>query len=63
MSNNLKCVITSSLVGLLLGGCIGAGAVFQYMDFSYFKIYKTNIGMIVFVKDKIYNLNEMKSME
>lgn len=60
---NLKYIIMSAILGVVLGLLIGGFSVYQYTNDSYFKIYKTNIGMMVFVKDKIYNLSEMKSMD
>ena len=61
--NNLKSIIISAVIAFILGISIGVVVMFEYMNISYFKIYKTNIGMMVFVKDRIYNLSEMKSME
>lgn len=60
---NLKYIIMSAILGVVLGLLIGGFSVYQYINADYFKIYKTNIGMMVFVKDKIYNLSEMKSMD
>ena len=38
-------------------------SLFQYITLDHFKVYKTNIGMMVFINDKIYNLSELKSLD
>ena len=60
---NLKCIIITTILSVTLGLLVGGFSVYQYINTEYYKIYKTNIGMMVFVKDKIYNLSEMKSMD
>jgi hypothetical protein len=60
---NLKCIIITTILSATLGLLVGGFSVYQYTNTEYYKIYKTNIGMMVFVKDKIYNLSEMKSMD
>lgn len=60
---NLKCIIITTILSATLGLLVGGFIVYQYINTEYYKIYKTNIGMMVFVKDKIYNLSEMKSMD
>lgn len=61
--NNIKSVLISSIAGLILGAAIGGGVAYQYLTEDHFKVYKTNIGLMVFVKDRIYNLSELKSLD
>lgn len=61
--NNMKCMLISSICGLILGAVIGGGVVYKYLTVDHFLVYKTNIGLMVFIKDKIYNLSELKSLD
>ncbi|CAB4222204.1 hypothetical protein UFOVP1655_54 [uncultured Caudovirales phage] len=61
--NNLKVIIVSSIIGFIMGSVITGFSVYQHINTEYYKLHMTNIGMMIFVKDKIYNLSEMKSME
>lgn len=61
--NNLKCMFISTLSGLILGTVIGGGVVYKYLTEDHFLVYKTNIGLMIFIKDKIYNLSELKSLD
>ena len=61
--NNIRCVLASTLTGLILGLAIGGGVVYKYLTLDHFMVHKTNIGFMIFIKDKIYNLSEMRSLE
>ena len=61
--NSLKCMLISTLSGLILGTAIGGGVVYKYLTEDHFLVYKTNIGMMIFIKDRIYNLSELKSLD
>ena len=61
--SNLKCMLISSLTGLILGSTIGGGVVYKYLSEDHFLVYKTNIGLMIFIKDRIYNLSELKSLD
>lgn len=61
--DGLKCMIVSTVSGLILGAAIGGGVVYKYLTVDHFLVYKTNIGMMIFIKDKIYNLSELKSLD
>lgn len=61
--SNLKCMLISSLTGLILGATIGGGVVYKYLSEDHFLVYKTNIGLMIFIKDRIYNLSELKSLD
>ena len=61
--SSLKCMIISTVSGLVLGSVIGGGFVYKYMAADHFLVYKTNIGLMIFIKDKIYNLSELKSLD
>lgn len=60
---NIKSMLISTVSGMILGAVLGAGILFQYITLDHFKVYKTNIGMMVFINDKIYNLSELKSLD
>ena len=60
--NNIKTMLISTISGLILGAVLGGGVVYKYLLEDHFKVYKTNIGLMIFVKDKIYNLSELKSL-
>ena len=61
--NSIKCMLVSTLSGLVLGTVIGGGVVYKYLTVDHFLVYKTNIGLMIFIKDKIYNLSELKSLD
>ena len=61
--NLVKNTIVSIVVGVIFGAILGGVLTYQTMSIDHFTIHKTNVGMIVFVKDKVYNLNELKSMD
>ena len=61
--NSIKCMLVSTLSGLVLGAVIGGGVVYKYLTEDHFLVYKTNIGLMIFIKDKIYNLSELKSLD
>ena len=61
--NDIKCMLISSVCGLILGTVIGGGVIYKYLTEDHFLVYKTNIGLMVFIKDKIYNLSELKSLD
>jgi hypothetical protein len=61
--STMKYIIISAICGILLGFVVGGGVTYQYLTEDHFKVYKTNIGLMVFVKDRIYNLSELKSLD
>ena len=62
-TNAIKTILLSIISGIILGLAVGAGGTYKYLTLDHFKIYRTNIGLMVFVKDKIYNLSEMRSLD
>ena len=62
ISNNIKSIAISTLSGVILGAVLGSGIMFQYLKADHVQLYKTGIGYFVFVKDKVYNLSELKSL-
>jgi hypothetical protein len=61
--NNLKCALISSISAFIIGAILGGGYMYEYLIEDHFKVHKTNIGLMIFVKDKIYNLSELKSLD
>jgi hypothetical protein len=61
--STIKSTILTATISILFGAVIGSSVMYQYLTLDHFKIYKTNIGLMVFVKDKIYNLSEMRSLD
>ena len=61
--STIKSTIATAIVFALLGTTIGSGITYQYLKEDHFKIHKTNIGMMIFIKDKIYNLSEMRALD
>ena len=41
--NSIKCMLVSTLSGLVLGAVIGGGVVYKYLTEDHFLVYKTNI--------------------
>jgi hypothetical protein len=58
----VKSILLSTLSGVILGAVLGSGFMFQYLKDDHVQIYKTGIGYFVFIKDKVYNLSELKSL-
>jgi hypothetical protein len=58
----IKSTILTATISVLFGAVIGSSVMYQYLKTDHFKIHKTNIGMMIFIKDKIYNLSEMRAM-
>lgn len=55
--------IIALLVGTLLGSLVSGGIVYYNLESKYFTIHKTNIGGFVFWQGKIFNLQEMKTIQ
>lgn len=62
-TNAVKLAILSTIGGFIIGLAVGSAITYKYITIDYFKVYKTNIGFMVFIKDKLYNLSEMRSLE
>jgi hypothetical protein len=60
--STIRSILISTLSGVILGVVLGSGFMFQYLKSDHVQLYKTGIGYFVFIKDKVYNLSELKSL-
>lgn len=60
--STIKSIMISTLSGVILGAVLGSGIMYQEMKSDHVQLYKTGIGYFVFIKDKVYNLSELKSL-
>ncbi len=58
----IKMIIITSVISIIIGSMIGSYGTYSHMNSTHVLLHKTNIGFMVFIKDKIYNLSEMRSM-
>ncbi len=63
ITKNLKQILLSIIAGLIFGIIVGAGFTYQYITQDHAELHKTEIGYFVFIKNKVYNLTELKNLD